>query len=236
MPDKVREEFHFEALCRAIADCPTGTISRPDPPDFLVTTPSHKLGIEFTTYHLPPNPGDRPHQEQQSLKDRIVALAERLHSELGGPAVYVSILFNTRPPLSKADMQPLARAIADCILKSKAPVSSRQPAIEIPSGVRPSMTAGIRVRGSVDGKDKLWQADAGGWVAKLTSQQIARAVIAKERQEAAARNRCDELWLVLVNDEASGAAPVEISEEALKAKRNSLRSADLVAASQRSCV
>ena len=73
------------------------------------------------------------------------------------------------------------------------------------------------VHGSIDGVDRLWSADAGGWVAQITPSQVASVVEAKARGEKLARSQCDVLWLVIVNDDFSGAAPAEISDEALGA-------------------
>jgi hypothetical protein len=67
---------------------------------------------------------------------------------------------------------------------------------------------------SIDGKDQLWHADAGGWVAQISAEQIASVVQAKARRAPLARTRCDRLWLVVVNDAFSRAAPAEISAEA----------------------
>jgi hypothetical protein len=219
MSKRARERFHFEVLSKAVADFPMGSVSQPDPPapDFVVDTGSARIGIELTTYHLPPPPGERPHQEQQSLKDRIVYLAEQMHCDAGGPALYVSVYFHLHSPLSKKDTQSLAQKIATSVLNSDVPRSIREPVVELPFGVRPAQTAAIVIRGSVDGEDKLWNADAGGWVAQLTSKDVEQAIRAKARREPAARKHCDQLWLVIVNDDASLAAPAEISDEALKA-------------------
>jgi hypothetical protein len=166
---------------------------------------------------MPPPPGKRPHQEQQSLKDRIVQIAEELHHDAGGPALYVYVHFSEHEPLVKRDIQPMAQAIADAVLGYDVPGSIREPAVEIPWGRRPKGTWGIQIHGSVDGVDRLWHADAGGWVASLRPEDVAHAVRAKGRQEPLARTHCAELWLVLVNDWLSRAAPVELSGEACQA-------------------
>jgi hypothetical protein len=216
LPDKRRERYHLEALRTALPEVPRGEPREPEPPDFVLGTDRERLGIEFTIYHLPPAAGQRPHQEQQSLKDRIVAVAERLHHDAGGPALYVEVFFDLHAVLDKTDTQPLARAIADSVLRAPMPPSLRE-SVELPWGVRPRGTWGIQIFSSVDGEDRLWHADAGGSVASITVDQIADVVQAKARTVSVARDRCDQLWLVVVNDAFSLAAPAEISEEALAA-------------------
>jgi hypothetical protein len=98
MPDKARERWYVERLQTALPDFPLGDIHSSETPDFTVDTQRGLLGIEVTVLHLPPPSGKRPHQEQQSLKDHVVALANRRHAEEGGPALYVWVHF--REPVS----------------------------------------------------------------------------------------------------------------------------------------
>src|SRR5207237_1077268 len=101
MPNKRRERFYMEALRRALPDALTGSPVEPEPPDFVFVNDGHRLGIELTTFHLPPQPSEPPHQEWQSLKNQIVVQAERLHSEAGGLPLYVGIIFHERQRLRK---------------------------------------------------------------------------------------------------------------------------------------
>jgi len=87
-----------------------------EPPDFILQGDDGTLGIELTAFHLPTLDGQRPYQERQSLKDRIVQLAERIHHDAGGPALYVMVHFNDHMELDKKDIQPLANAIAASVL------------------------------------------------------------------------------------------------------------------------
>ncbi len=216
MPDKNRERYYLEALRAALPDLPTGEPLEAEPPDFILRDSNGVLGIEITAFHLPTPAGQRPYQERQSLKDRIVQLAERIHHNAGGPALYVMVHFNDHVQLDKKDIEPLANAIAASVLNAPVPRSINQ-AVEIPWGKRPEATWGILIHPSVDGADKLWHPDAGGWVASISPEQIAEVVRGKARTAAVARTRCDKLWLVIVNESFGRAAPAEISEEAAAA-------------------
>jgi hypothetical protein len=160
MPDKLRERFYLDLLRRALPEIPADVPEEPEPPDFLFRTGNGSLGIEFTLFHLSPAPGQRPHQERQSLKDRIVSLAQRLHQEAGGPALYVGVYFNENYAIDKKDTARLAREIAGSVLRAPTPPSIQEP-VDIPWGQRPEETIRIHLMESVDGKDKLWHADAG---------------------------------------------------------------------------
>jgi hypothetical protein len=213
MPDKERERFYLEMLRRAIPEVPGVDPTEPEPPDFLFATAQGTLGIEFTTFHLPPGPRERPHQEQQALKERIVELAEQLHEERGGPALYVDVHFNDDFTLDKKHTARLAGEIANSVFVSPIPTSMSEP-VQVPWTERPDETWGIRIYRSVD-DDRLWTADAGGWVATITSDHLNGVLRAKGRTVSLARSRCNKLWLVVVNDAFSRAAPVRASIETL---------------------
>src|SRR5688572_19912402 len=127
MPDKRRERHYLDLLRRAEPQIPRGPALEPEPPDFLLEGAGQRLGIELTSFHLPPPPGERPHQERQSLKDHIVNRAQSIHEEAGGPALYVGIYFNESKPLTKKDIVPLARAIAESVLRAPMPRSHYEP-------------------------------------------------------------------------------------------------------------
>jgi hypothetical protein len=63
--------------------------------------------------------------------------------------------------------------------------------------------------------DRLWYADAGGWVVPLTPNHIDEELRRKAPRLAVARTRCDRLWLVVVNESLDRAAAAESSPEML---------------------
>jgi hypothetical protein len=216
MPDKNRERYYLDAFRTAIPEVPKGEAAESEPPDFVLKSERGALGIELTVFHLPSAPGTQSYQERQSLKNRIVNIAERIHHDAGGPALYVTVFFSAHVAIRKQDTLPMARELAASILKSHVARSYREP-LEIPWGERPEFVWGIQIFPSVDGRDKLWHPDAVGWVADITTQHVADVVQAKARTAPLARTRCDHLWLVIVNDIFGRAAQAEITSDALSA-------------------
>ncbi|MGH7665155.1 MAG: hypothetical protein ACRENI_12830, partial [Gemmatimonadaceae bacterium] len=90
--------------------------------------------------------------------------------------------------------------------------------VEVDRDGRPPETKGISIYASVNGRDKLWQAGAAGWVAPINAGHITDVVNAKARTVSLARSRCDELWLVIVHDVTSHAAPSELTPAAAAAE------------------
>jgi hypothetical protein len=213
VPNKDRELRYVEALRRALSDFPTGDLVPAETPDALVQSSSSTIGIEVTVFHLVEGDGSkRPHQEQQALKDRIVERAWSRHVQDGGPALYVAVHFN-RSPLDKATVASVADAIVAAIARlGKEPSADDE--LTVPWRDLPPEVAFISVHRSINGQDQLWHADAGGWVAEASWTDVQRVVTQKARMELKARQKCSELWLVIVNDQFSRAAQAELGPEA----------------------
>jgi hypothetical protein len=210
---KERERFYYDRLRIAIPSIPAIMPTEPDPPDFLITTPDIRLGIELTGFHLPPPPGKRPGQEIQSLRERVVRTAEQFYRQAGGPALYVRVMFSDNLKLSKAEVRPQAVALANVILSRRVPLSLQEPALLLESSEVPPGILHIGVSGSIDGIDKLWSVSRVFWTAKILTDHINTVIARKSRMVRVARSRCDVLWLVIVHDLFRG-TPSELSEEA----------------------
>jgi hypothetical protein len=213
MAKKRLERWYLERLERAVPDFPSGTVQDDETPDFVVLSARGTIGVEVTVFHWPPSDGKRPHQEEQALKDRAVAIADMVHTEAGGPALYVTVSFASMISFAKRDLRDQGEAIARAVLDTVAPLSLDDPAVSVPWDRLPPGVSHITIRASVNGRDRLWSADAGGWVAPVQPIHIQAVIQRKAAMVSRARAKCDELWLVVVNDEFSRAAPVELSND-----------------------
>src|SRR5512143_3424531 len=110
MPDKRKERWYLEQLKTCLAGFPSGRQEDEESPDFIIRDEAGATGIELTVFHLPPARGKRPHQELQTLKDRIVSIGSKLHTDAGGPGLYVSVFFNDPTRLSKRNANEIGRA------------------------------------------------------------------------------------------------------------------------------
>lgn len=218
MADKALERRYLDALRIALPASFSGQVIESETPDFLIVgAGQERVGVELTRFYLPPQPGRRPHQELVRLRERVVGHAEKVHSGRGGPALYVDVYFPEIFAFRKTDVSELANELADSILSTSVPQHREEPSVKIPQSQRPKWTAGIMVHPSVDGIDRLWAADEGGWVEEVRSSHITSILRDKTRMALPARRKCDSLSLVVVNDEFSGGAPANISKEALSA-------------------
>jgi hypothetical protein len=212
MAKKRLERWYVEQLRRALPDFPTGAVADDESPDFIVGSGPEATGIEITAFYWPAPAGERRHQEQQALKDRVVGIAQKVHTAAGGPGLYVSVFFGKEVSVTKRDAQELGEAIARAVLDSRLPVSLDEPAVRVSWERLPRGVVDITIRASVDGRDRLWSADTGGWVAPVQPAHIQDVVERKAGMLPLARTKCQNVWLVTVNDEFSRAVPVELTE------------------------
>jgi hypothetical protein len=214
MPDIERERYHLERLRALLPELPREDPERPEPPDFLWNIGSSRLGIEHTRFYYPPRPGEQEFQKRQSLRDLAIELAERHHHEAGGPAVYLSAIFHDRP-LSQRAARRIGRHLARSVLSLPVPASIQDPSIDVPWDLLPPEIGHAHIHGSVDGVDRLWQANRGGWVASILPDQVQAVIDRKKSKALAAREHCDQLWLLIANDMFVGGAPAQLTEQAL---------------------
>ena len=112
----------------------------------------------------------------------------------------MSVFFQPRTALTKGAVEPTARGIAQAVSAVPVGTVDRTADVKVHWQALPPGIAHISIRRSIDGVDKLWHADAGGWVAQIGPEDVRAVLFTKNRMHAAARQRCDELWLVIVND------------------------------------
>jgi len=215
MADKDRERWYLEKLKACFPSFPAGTIEPGETPDFLIRSEEDVTGIEVTQFYPSPEDGARPGQEVQSLKDQIVEAAHRMHVESGGPALYVTVFFRSPLRVTKRDIQTVAQELAESIQRTPVPTRIDAPFASVSLRDLPPSIASVHIYGSVDGQDQLWYSDAGGWVVPVDASHVNAVVARKERMAQIARQKCDRLWLLIVNDVFSRATPAELKHGAI---------------------
>jgi hypothetical protein len=216
MADKLRERWYVNQLQSALTHFPAGEVLATESPDFLVQSDEQLVGVEVTVFYWSAPNEVRPHQEEQALKDRVVATAQRAHTEAGGPALYVSVFFARHSAITKGNAQKRGQELAQAVLETTPPASIDEGAVTVFWNRLPAGIVDISIRASVHERDRLWSADAGGWVAQVQPVDIQTVIDRKSRMLPVARAKCREVWLVIIDDEFSRAAPVELGEAAAR--------------------
>lgn len=214
MPNKARERYYLSRLRECLSEIPLCEPQEPEPPDFVFPSDNGTLGIELTSFFFPPEPYKQPQQQIQSLREYITRRAEEIHTNAGGPALYVTVFFDDKYTIWNKDVPRVARSLADAVLQAPVPISVTDRTLTLGFFELPQEILHVTVHGSADGIDKVWYASSGGWVAPIDSDLVQREIDRKRTKADAARKHCDELWLVIINDCFDKGAPADLTEAA----------------------
>jgi hypothetical protein len=137
-----------------------------------------------------------------------------MHMKAGGPALYVTVFYRTPLSIRKREVFGMAKALSTAVLETPVPTSISEPAAYVSRTPLPRDITSIKISGSIDGRDRLWYADCGGWIASVEPHHVSEVIARKSLMFSNARPKCDELWLLIVNDEFSRAAPASLTQDA----------------------
>jgi hypothetical protein len=184
----------FAALCPAF---PPGHIEETEEPDFLVG--NGRLGVELTDLFHETSHDASPLQAQESLRLRVAKAAEDLYQARGGPALHVSIHFNTHCELKKQDVGRLSQLIATWVHKN-APAPGQSFTEEYDWENRDYFPEEVHHLGAwqFPGITRtFFSAPSASFAPKLQAVDIRRALTAKEPKLPRYRLRATEVWLLV---------------------------------------
>jgi hypothetical protein len=169
-------------------------------PDFVLTFGLRRVGIEMTDlYWNQTRAGPAPRQEQESLRRRVVRLAERLYADRFLPPVHVSVRFNDQFELDKAAITPLATRMADWAA-SRLPQTGASFAEEYDWLNRvyfPQELHALRIyRYDWTTRPRFSAPDA-DYVPDLAIADVRRALDSKNPRHDAYLRKCTEVWHVI---------------------------------------
>ncbi len=184
-------------------DFPDGAIAaleQPfEPPDFSLTTPTQKIGIELRDVYVELN--DRRPKKSQEDQDQIVKLAHKIYMDAVNPPVCACFQFNDSTSYRKKDIPEVATQLAKCVPFALARGGEwiEQDTRNIPTGWPHGLpSCCVRAPHDYEPKDGRWEASHGGSV--YPSENFIQAAIDKKEQKIAQYRQkgFDELWLLLV--------------------------------------
>jgi hypothetical protein len=193
MPNKQREGFYLQQLRSCSIGLPDGETHESESPDFLIFA-NKTFGVEFTEFYLPAGAGERPYQEVQSLQEQVVDIAENAYASAGGPALYVHVIFGRHGRLTKGTVRQIGETLADVLLSFPVPRSIKEGGGDISRTLLPAEIAQVRVHGSVDGVDRLWQCGYGSWVAPVTMSHKTKSTGSSERSPSLEKSATGSGW------------------------------------------
>jgi len=196
VPDLDIEQFHMEQLLSCLS-IPDATYEKSESPDYLIGNNEVTIGIELTRFYPSPVKGDKPEQELEALTNLAVETAHKKYIKNGGDAIYIDFHISRNGPKNKKQAYDLGNRIAAEILTH----GWQQLKFDAISEVED-----CTVRSSLDGVDDLWQGGCGGFVQNASMEDIQIIIDKKSQKVPNYREKCSQVWLILVHDVFRGGA------------------------------
>lgn len=210
---KKLELFHLEKFRELRPELILTEPERPGPPapDFIFKRKGTTLGIEHTQllhsdYLI----------EQENLRGRIIRQAQKNFENCGQPPVQVAIHFNTNYQLNKNRVENLATAAASIVRRNFPDPTGRT---EVSSDWNnrndfPEEFDCLSIsRFSEIGN--YWRAPGVTWVPTLGATCLQAVIDKKLARFDGYRQRCDELWLLIVSDGFQLASIVDFEKDVI---------------------
>lgn len=211
MPSKAAETSYLESFLRSQGNLQFSGVQSDERPDFLARAGARTIGIEVTRFSPAVKEGHLRPDAQTSLRDRTMNLAREAYYAAGGVPLHVHAIFNSHPPLTKRRAPHLAREIAN-FLRARSPSLTLYQSSDLDNrntdSFLPEIAAlqALRVRAEEHG---AWYDGEGAWVRHADERDVACVVMRKEPRVPQYRQRCDELWLLIVFEQLAGGTHVE---------------------------
>ncbi len=201
LPKKDVERHYFDRFRQLYQPFPEGLVTSTEEPDFLIAGRHQTIGVELTELHREVQSGQVPLQAMEAMRHRVVARAQELYVQSGGPPVRCTI-FMQEAHIEKSQVEPLANAIAS-IAKRNLPLPNTSLSESYDWTNRdyfPDIIDTVSVHRLDAITETHFNCPGATWVPKLSSGDIIRTLEAKTPKYAAYRTRCDQAWLLINAD------------------------------------
>jgi hypothetical protein len=192
---KARERAAIDAFRNAYDKFPSGDILEDEKPDFIVGTSG--IGIELREYFREELIDGSPVQEQEALRRQITNRAsDGCAAATDIPNVFAMVFFNRSERLSKRDVIPISEVIVASI-RANLPTNASSRKITNGGQLPPSIESMIYYYPGNLKEPCVTTTDA-VWVREIANQEMQNILDAKEKRLASYRQRCSEIWLLIV--------------------------------------
>jgi hypothetical protein len=215
MADKALERKYLDRAFELINLRATQPIVESETPDFFAVLDGAQIGIEVTRFYLSQAGVIQVPQARFSMEQLAVEQAWQMHKSQGGPALYVSVHFTSRQPLTKRRAYELSALLAEAVAQARVPMRLDEGHVRIDQNLPPEIW-GVSILRSFNGEDGLWHRTTAGWLDRVERAHIGAEISRKAASLPAIRTKCVVSWLPIVNDPFRGAPFCELSSEARK--------------------
>lgn len=208
---KIHERKHFDLFLKACDCIPDGVIEESDPPDFLIHSDKSILGIEHTEYFEKDKSGFAFSKKDERLQDRVSNSLGPYCNHIGIPPTILNISWKPKKPLTSSRVKPLIYNIAK-LININMPEEGKIVFLSlrnIKGNEFPSELIGLSIYRSTKIDSTSVSTTRGAWENIIKTDELKNIIDEKEKKLPLYRDKCDEVWLLIV---AEGLAPSSITE------------------------
>lgn len=202
MLKKEREKLQFACFRRNYTQFPAGTVERgcPPDPDFIVKDVFQSIGIELTQYMRQADVQGSRLRAEESQREAVIARARQRYSSKGLPSVVVSVFWLDQFPPTKRRQKTLARELAELVAVA-VPEAGTRVTLEntgLPGSHFPQELHSIEVARFNSLGRNSWAAPVADYTPRLAPLDISHIIKTKEPKLAGYKQRCTQVWLLIV--------------------------------------
>lgn len=206
MSDIQEERREIKAFVNEYNEILLADLEFDDGPDALITREHSTLGIEHTRIFQPKPNKDIIIQQQESIRNDIVRDSEKKFNEsYDHPHLNVVLNFEDlywvnvpSKTFSGNETDQKSKEISEFV-NDNIPKAGQTIELQLIRGDKlPSGLLGIKIYRPKDGDHRQWSRHSGGIVPLVNSEHIQKAIDLKNPKVKRYKEKCDEIWLILV--------------------------------------
>jgi hypothetical protein len=211
------ERIYLEGFSRAVSSFPAGAISKSENPDFLVRSSDHTIGIELTRLFRRPARGQSPLREQESLRERIAAVAKSRYDAMNRPPIHVSIHFNDQLALRKTEVSSLAGRLVELATRLTPDVGGRSEEEYdwLNRAYFPEQIAAVTIHRPDVLRKSFWGIPSADYVHTLSRAEVQAEIDKKNGRINDYRLQCERVWLILCSRAEGLSSYLEFADDAI---------------------
>jgi hypothetical protein len=189
---------------------------KPPAPDLLFRHEGRRIGIEDTRLFAEDGSAQRTPQARKKLVDDIAAATQLEYEKRGLPPVEV-LLYMRRCNIRRANIKALADQIVD-VVTTNLPDNPGRTIVDndIGDGRLPVWFDSITITRYPELAQALFSAPRSEWISTIDAADLQQTIDGKAERLHGYHNKCDEVWLLMVEEGNDPSDTLEMPDELWK--------------------
>ena len=213
--DKEKERRHLDSFKSIYKDFPTGSIIPCESPDFIVRTNDSAIGIEHTQIYKNPESHGSSLQAQEKLRLNLIQSTKSVYDDSCGPSISAYFIFNEDGKIFKNQLPSLSNYFANEIMSSVGDSFDLKELSFVDNYPQEQDVVHFILveRRTIVGESNFSHVSM-GWTKDIGPSRLIDEISRKEDQIESYKQKCTEIWLLIVAEDFTNASSMSLSSEA----------------------